>query len=202
MDRGEQRISSKDFSNKIHLFRDVNSLWKYLEKEIQSPIINITSDKDLTRLNLKGKSLVAYFNEDNNSISQIYSKVANLLRDDCLFIQMINRFVEIWFLIFEFFSFRWSSLVKNEIISYDSSTNERVIYNGSFSDEEFFYIWSNKQCERLLDEITFENAEELTEQSIPLLLLFHHPNDQNSIHLFEKQILENLHQLCNKSLNK
>ena len=45
------------------------------------------------KLNLQGKYILAYFNEEKNSISQIYSKVANLLRDDCLFIQITNKFV-------------------------------------------------------------------------------------------------------------
>lgn len=86
--------------------------------------------------------------------------------------------------------------MRNEILSYDSLENRRVIYDGSFDSEESFYIWSNKQCQKLLDEITFENAEELTEQSLPLLILFHHPDDQQSISLFQKQISQNLHHLC------
>ena len=71
--------------------------------------------------------------------------------------------------------------MKNEIISYDLLNKETVIYDGSFASEESFYIWSNKQCQSLFNEITFENAEELTEQSLPLFLLFHHPDDQQSI---------------------
>ena len=92
MEQGSQ-FSFKDFPTKFSSSRDVDSFWKYLQKQIQSPIKNLSSENELTQLNLRGKYILAYFNEENNSISQIYSKVANLLRDDCLFMQMINKFV-------------------------------------------------------------------------------------------------------------
>ena len=42
-------------------------------------------------------------------------------------------------------------------------------------------IWASDKCTPLVREITFENAEELTEEGLPFLILFHAPDDNESI---------------------
>ena len=42
-------------------------------------------------------------------------------------------------------------------------------------------IWASDKCTPLVREITFENAEELTEEGLPFLILFHAPEDNESI---------------------
>ncbi|XP_068750771.1 endoplasmic reticulum resident protein 44-like [Montipora capricornis] len=44
-------------------------------------------------------------------------------------------------------------------------------------------------------EITFENAEELTEEGLPFLLLFYHPDDRASIDLYKSEVGK---QLCKR----
>ncbi len=55
-------------------------------------------------------------------------------------------------------------------------------------------IWASDKCTPLVREITFENAEELTEEGLPFLILFHHPDDNESIKQFtdvvQSQLLE------------
>ncbi len=55
-------------------------------------------------------------------------------------------------------------------------------------------IWASDKCTPLVREITFENAEELTEEGLPFLILFHHPDDNESIKKFtdvvQNQLLE------------
>jgi endoplasmic reticulum resident protein 44 len=41
--------------------------------------------------------------------------------------------------------------------------------------------WAISKCTPLVREITFENAEELTEEGLPFLILFHAPEDNESI---------------------
>ena len=48
-------------------------------------------------------------------------------------------------------------------------------------------------------EITFENAEELTEEGLPFLILFHKPDDLESVKLFEKEVQRQL--IHEKSIN-
>jgi endoplasmic reticulum resident protein 44 len=40
----------------------------------------------------------------------------------------------------------------------------------------------------LVREITFENAEELTEEGLPFLILFYNPDDNNSIKKYNEII--------------
>ncbi len=41
-------------------------------------------------------------------------------------------------------------------------------------------------------EITFENAEELTEEGLPFLILFHHPDDNESVKRFSDVVQKDL----------
>ena len=59
-------------------------------------------------------------------------------------------------------------------------------------NENEFYSWSHNKCIELVREITFENAEELTDQGLPFLILFHHPNDTQSVSLFKQQVEKQL----------
>ncbi len=151
-------------------------MFDYLRKQIESPIIKIS---DLLKFHFQKPSIIGYFNDQNSSNFQRFSKIGNLLRDDCDFIQLIN------------------DEQRNDFVYFRSLNGENEIYNGSLNNEELFYIWSNKKCSPLIKEITFENAEELTDEGLPFLILFHHQNDQQSILLFEKQISkELLHHKC------
>jgi endoplasmic reticulum resident protein 44 len=152
-------------------------MFDYLQKQIQSPIIKILPEN----VDSKKSSIIGYFLDENSSNYQIFSKVANLLRDECEFIQLIN------------------SDQRTDFISYHSSNGKNIPYNGLLNNEESLYIWSNKNCIPLIKEITFENAEELTDEGLPFLILFHHENDQQSILLFEKEIFKQiLHEKCMK----
>ena len=55
-------------------------------------------------------------------------------------------------------------------------------------------IWASDKCTPLVREITFENAEELTEEGLPFLILFHAPEDNESIKRYndivQKELLE------------
>ena len=42
-------------------------------------------------------------------------------------------------------------------------------------------IWASDKCTPLVREITFENAEELTEEGLPFLILFYAPGDDDAI---------------------
>ena len=53
-------------------------------------------------------------------------------------------------------------------------------------------IWSTDKCTPLVREITFENAEELTEEGLPFLILFHAPEDNESIKQFSEIVQRDL----------
>ena len=61
-------------------------------------------------------------------------------------------------------------------------------YGAYLNDFDSLKSWAGENCVPLVRVITFENAEELTEEGIPFLLLFHHPDDKTSAELFRNTI--------------
>merc|ERR1719318_497583 len=57
------------------------------------------------------------------------------------------------------------------------TNDEDEAYTGELRNVETFLAWAQEKCNPLVREITFENAEELTEEGLPFLILFHHPDD-------------------------
>ena len=63
---------------------------------------------------------------------------------------------------------------------------------GDLKQYDFVKAWISDKCIPLVREITFENAEELTEEGLPFLLLFHHPDDVASVELYKNEIAKQL----------
>lgn len=53
-------------------------------------------------------------------------------------------------------------------------------------------VWAQEKCVPLVREITFENAEELTEEGLPFLILFHAPDDVESVKLYKDIVTRTL----------
>ena len=54
-------------------------------------------------------------------------------------------------------------------------------FTGLVADYDQLHLWAQEHCSPLVKEITFENAEELTEEGLPFLILFHKPEDEQSV---------------------
>lgn len=52
--------------------------------------------------------------------------------------------------------------------------------------------WLTDKCIPLVREITFENAEELTEEGLPFLILFRDPSDTEADKMFTEQVVREL----------
>ena len=61
-------------------------------------------------------------------------------------------------------------------------------FTGDLKSYDEFSIWATDKCVPLVREITFENAEELTEEGLPFLILFYNPDDNNSIKKYNEII--------------
>ena len=66
------------------------------------------------------------------------------------------------------------------------------LYLGQLTSYDELSSWSVDKCIPLVREITFENAEELTEEGLPFLILFHHPDDKASIETFKRVVQSEL----------
>lgn len=74
----------------------------------------------------------------------------------------------------------------------DRSNDLDETYNGSLSNFDELHIWIAEKCVPLVREITFENAEELTEEGLPFLILFHSPDDKESIKRYNEIVQTDL----------
>ena len=61
------------------------------------------------------------------------------------------------------------------------SNEDDETFTRNLRDYDEFSAWAAQKCMPLVREITFENAEELTEEGLPFLILFHNPEDNESI---------------------
>lgn len=57
-------------------------------------------------------------------------------------------------------------------------------YPGILTSYDELSSWATDKCIPLVREITFENAEELTEEGLPFLILFHDPKDKKSVEMY------------------
>lgn len=69
---------------------------------------------------------------------------------------------------------------------------EHETYNGSLIQYDELNAWLTDKCLPLVREITFENAEELTEEGLPFLILFHKPDDVDTVKLYKEIVLQEL----------
>lgn len=65
-------------------------------------------------------------------------------------------------------------------------------FQGRIDNYDDLFAWVQAKCVPLVREITFENAEELTEEGLPFLILFHHPDDTDSVKKFNNLIQQEL----------
>ena len=54
------------------------------------------------------------------------------------------------------------------------------------------YEWAHDKCIPLVREITFQNGEELTEEGLPFLILFHKKDDTQSLQYYQNEISRSL----------
>lgn len=73
-----------------------------------------------------------------------------------------------------------------------TSTDPDETYTGSLTNFDELYEWVQEKCIPLVREITFENAEELTEEGLPFLILFHEPTDNESVKRYKEVISREL----------
>jgi len=73
-----------------------------------------------------------------------------------------------------------------------STTRDMQEMRAAVDDEAFVTAWLADKCTPLVQELTFENAEQLTERNVPFLVLFHALDDVPAL---ETYVLEAARQL-------
>ena len=74
----------------------------------------------------------------------------------------------------------------------ERTNEEDEAFTGDLRNYDTFLAWVQEKCNPVVREITFENAEELTEEGLPFLILFHNPEDTESVREYNDLVKEQL----------
>jgi len=173
-------IAKREYRGK----RDAEAFLSFVEEQTRDPIQRVDNLQDLKDLDNKKRHIIAYFESENSLEVKHFRKIAKNLKDDCIFhagygepVQQMHP--------------PGTSIIAFRPPKATSSENDES-YRGSLYSEDEMAKWIGDKCTPLVREITFENAEELTEEGLPFLILFHHPEDTQSIKDFEGSVRQYL----------
>ncbi|KAF7272095.1 endoplasmic reticulum protein 44 [Rhynchophorus ferrugineus] len=164
--------------------RSVEAFTTFIKKQLEDPVKEFKQLSELGKLESNKRIIIGYFDRRDQPEYNIFRRVATNLKDDC---QFHVGFEE---------ASRQMHPPGTPIIVFrpdkDRSTDLDETYPGSLTNFDELHVWVQDKCVPLIREITFENAEELTEEGLPFLILFHSPDDKESIKKFNDVVKNEL----------
>lgn len=176
-------ISKTEYRGK----RSIDALSKFVHSELKEPTKEFNTLDDLKKENNFKYLIIGYFQNRDQSEYQIYRKAAIAMKDVCQF--HVN------------FSNDTSSTGRITFMRdlRVDSANSSSDYSGNMINTNELIPWIENKCARVVRELTFNNAEEIAEEGLPLLVLFHSRYDTKTREEFEgiieTQFLEQLRDL-------
>ncbi|XP_028326610.1 LOW QUALITY PROTEIN: endoplasmic reticulum resident protein 44 [Gouania willdenowi] len=161
--------------------RSVVAIADFIRQQQVHPIKELQSLEEVNTVDRSKRNIIGYFETKDSDNYHTFEKVANILRDDCTFLAAFGAVSE-------------SERIGGDNVIY-KPVGENVpdmIYLGSLTNFDLTYVWSQDKCVPLVREITFENGEELTEEGIPFLILFHVKEDTESLEQFQQEVARQL----------
>ncbi|XP_023140101.1 endoplasmic reticulum resident protein 44 [Amphiprion ocellaris] len=161
--------------------RSVVAIADFIRQQKVDPVKEIHSMEEVNTVDRSKRNIIGYFEKKDSDNYHTYEKVANILRDDCTFLAAFGAVSE---------SERFSG--DNVIYKPLGENVPDMVYLGSLTNFDLTYAWAQDKCVPLVREITFENGEELTEEGIPFLILFHVKEDTDSLEKFQQEVARQL----------
>lgn len=156
--------------------RTADAIVGYVEEQLKDPVQAIQGLEELASKD-KRLAMIGYFASNTSAGYLNYMRVAISLKDDCPFYGYFGD------------ASRAPQIVFREEGKSDS------IYTGSIDDLTAMFTWVYEHCVPLVREITFQNGEEMTEEGLPLLILFYSPEDKSTKELFKQRVEADLKDL-------
>lgn len=157
--------------------RSSEAFIEFIRKQLEDPIKEFKQLNDLKNLDTKKRIIIGFFDQKDCPEYNTFRRVASNLKDDCQFHAGFGDVV------------RQMHPPGQPIVVFRPDvalSNERdETFNGSLLSYDETNIWMTEKCVPLVREITFENAEELTEEGLPFLILFHKPGDDETVKRFK-----------------
>ncbi|XP_067638885.1 endoplasmic reticulum resident protein 44 isoform X2 [Eurosta solidaginis] len=175
--------------------RSAEAFLDFVRKQLEDPIKEFKSLKDLENLDSKKRIIIGYFDRRDQPEYDTFRKVATNLKEDCQFHVGFGDAAQAMHPpAVEGSSDRRGHPIIVFRPDVELSHENDDTYTGSLQNFDELKIWAQEKCIPLVREITFENAEELTEEGLPLLILFHKKDDVESIKdykaIIEAQLLD------------
>ncbi|XP_019747682.1 endoplasmic reticulum resident protein 44 [Hippocampus comes] len=161
--------------------RSVVAIADFIRQQQVDPVKEIHSLEELKTVDRSKRNIIGYFEKKDSDNYHTFEKVSNILRDDCVFMAAFGSVSE---------SERFSG--DNVIYKPVGESIPDMVYLGSLTNFDLTYAWAQDKCVPLVREITFENGEELTEEGIPFLILFHLKEDNESLEKFQQEVARQL----------
>lgn len=160
--------------------RSVDAITSHIRDLLKDQVEELKDGTEADSVEEKKLAVVGYFTGKETTAYEVFRRIASELRDDCKFYFVQRSLPEGQKELITFKPARVKFGVKDEA------------YTGNVVSFDELKSWVTDKCIPLVREITFENAEELTEEGLPFLILFHHPDDKESAELFTRVVHEHL----------
>ncbi|CAH8623822.1 unnamed protein product [Schistosoma margrebowiei] len=164
--------------------RSVEAFVKFVEDNLKFPVEIIDGHRDKpgkildswVDKNVETKCILALVDKLDTSHIDLFKKVSAIEENSCKFYIYYN-------------------LTTNDerLAMYDTIASKikslTILKN---ADLNAIHNWVKNQCNSLVREITFSNAEEITETRIPLMLLFYNPDNKTIVNRFIEFVISHL----------
>ncbi|XP_026742447.1 endoplasmic reticulum resident protein 44 isoform X1 [Trichoplusia ni] len=164
--------------------RSAEAFAEFIKKQLTDPVVTFGSLKELHDLSEEKRHIIGYMDRRDQPEYETFRKVAANLKDECLFHVGFGD------------ASQQMHPPGQPIVVFrtdrKTSTEPDETYPGSLLNFDDLYKWVQEKCIPLVREITFENAEELTEEGLPFLILFHLPSDTESVKRYKEIIMTEL----------
>ncbi|KAL0108375.1 hypothetical protein PUN28_015131 [Cardiocondyla obscurior] len=180
--------------------RSVEAFQEFVRKQLEDPIKEFFDLREISQLDDKKRMIIGYFERKDVPEYELFRKVATNLKEDCQFYvgfgTCSNQNCEIGQHLHLFNASKTMHPPGEPIIVFRSdkalSVEDDETYKGSLSVYDELNVWAQEKCVPFVREITFENAEELTEEGLPFLILFHAPDDLQSVKQYKYIVTKSL----------
>lgn len=186
-------LNGKALKKEYRGARNTVAFKEYLKKFLEDPIIYIKSASDLsTKVEERRGALIMYSgrpDEHDNPLEshelQTFRRVAQQYREDCQFLYVVSGASSNKVIPPEMYSIVFKPHHKG-------LETEQYYKSAPLTDVNSLASWAKESCIPLVREITFENAEELTEEGLPFVILFYEPNDKSWIEVYKRVVEKEL----------
>ncbi|KAJ0180421.1 hypothetical protein K1T71_003825 [Dendrolimus kikuchii] len=164
--------------------RSAEAFADFIKKQLTDPVVTFGALKELHDLSEDKRHIIGYMDRRDQTEYQVLRRVAASLKDECLFHAGFGD------------ASQQMHPPGQPIVVFradrKTSTEPDETFNGNLQSFDELYSWVQEKCIPLVREITFENAEELTEEGLPFLILFHDPSDTESVKKYKEIISREL----------